>query len=127
MTMLLQLLAEEGIKIRCLMHDNNVWEYQLSIIAEDWYGSFSSEEEAIRAALQHVIRLAIGVSDRVKLKPIPPVPPSVEQQRQVLTQRYMHLQMRKALEGIQSWPEINPQLEKLREEIDSLDAHDSKL
>jgi Arc/MetJ-type ribon-helix-helix transcriptional regulator len=115
------ILAEQGILFRPVSPPTQGWEYTISMPTLTWYGPYPTREEALRAALRHLLSQAQNSPSTIESAAQGTTATSSSEQLtaqlQLLRQQLFELHRAEALLGIAHAPEIRPRIEKLKEQI----------
>ena len=123
------ILAEQGLLFRPALAHKPGWEYTITKLGEAWYGLYTTREEALRAALRHLLDLIPKGSAIVE----PAAPASAvteprsagpESQLRPLLEQLRYLYIEAARRGIVGSSELEPRIAHLIEQIKRIKAGD---
>ena len=116
------ILAEQGILIEPIAADRSSWQYAFPMLEPTWYGSYDTRNDALRAALRHLLLLAqhsISATGQVPTTQTSAEKPSTDLAIQLKTLKAMwhELQLARARVGIKESVDLDLRIKHVEEQI----------
>jgi hypothetical protein len=116
------ILAEQGIVIEPTAADRSSWQYAFPLFDATWYGAYDTRNDALRAALRHLLLLAqrsFSAIGQVPTIQTPAENSSADLTTQLRTLKTLlwELTMARAGVGVREGVDLNVRIKQVEEQI----------